>query len=112
MKGEGVKIELSIDGGFARLPGLARPVTIDSAALAPAHGAKLARLVARARFFDAPPPASPPSPARDARCYTIAIDDGGRRRSVTLREPIADAGLRDLVDEIVACAGDGRRDIA
>ena len=107
-----MKIELSIDGGFARLPGLARPVTIDSTALAPAHGAKLARLVARARFFDAKPPAPAPSPARDARCYTIAIEDGDRRRSLTLREPIADAGLRDLVDEIVACAGDRRGDVA
>ena len=107
-----MKIELKIDGGFVRLPGLARPVTIDSTALPPAHGAKLARLVARSRFFDAAPPSPAAAPTRDARSYTIAIDDGGRRRSMTLSEPIADAGLRDLVDEVVACAGDARRGLA
>jgi hypothetical protein len=94
-----MKIEFCVDGGFAHLPGLAKPVTIDCAALPPAHGARLARLVERARFFDAPAPAAPAG-ARDARSYTLAIDDGRRRRSLTLAEPIADAGMRELVDAV------------
>jgi hypothetical protein len=106
-----MKIELSVDGGFARLPGLAKPVTIDSATLPAARRAKLASLVARARFFDAAAPA-PPAAARDARAYTIAIDDGARRRALCVAEPIADPSMRDLVDAIVACADDLRRGTA
>jgi hypothetical protein len=103
-----MKIELSVEGGFARLPGLAKPVTIDSATLPRGRGAALATLVAKARFFDAAPP-PPPAGARDARAYTIAIDDGARRRALCIAEPIADASMRELVDAIVACAGDARR---
>lgn len=103
-----MKIELSVDGGFARLPGLAKPVTIDSSTLPAARRVALATLVARARFFDAPPPPAPAA-ARDARAYTIAIDDGARRRALCVAEPIADPSMRELVDAIVACAGDARR---
>jgi len=106
-----MKIELSVDGGFARLPGLAKPVTIDSATLPAARGAALATLVARARFFDATPP-SPSPAARDARTYTIAIDDGARRRALCVAEPIADPSMRALVDAIVACTDDARRGTA
>lgn len=106
-----MKIHVSVDGGLARLPGLAKPVTIDSDALPPARGRKLASLVARARFFDAAPPAPSPA-ARDTRAYSIAIDDGARRRALCLAEPIADPSMRDLVEAIVACAGEVRRGTA
>lgn len=103
-----MKIEFSVEGGFARFPGFEKPVTIDAASLPDAHGARLRRLVDGARFFDAAPPPQH-AQARDAQCYTIAIDDGARQRTLQVSEPIADAGMRDLVSELVACVDDARR---
>jgi hypothetical protein len=103
-----MKIEFSVEGGIAHFPGLAKPVTIDAARLPAPHVARLRKLVDGARFFDVA--AAAPSPhARDAQCYTIAIDDGARQRTVTVSEPIANAAMRDLVSELIACADDQRR---
>ena len=96
-------IALSIDGGLASFPGLRRPVTVDSTRLPPERAARLRALVERARFFSAAPAAAHPASA-DARSYTVRIDDGGQCRTLTLAEPIADAGLRELVSEIRDCA--------
>ncbi|HEY5366649.1 MAG TPA: protealysin inhibitor emfourin [Casimicrobiaceae bacterium] len=103
-----MKIEFSVEGGLAHFPRLRKPVTIDAATLPPAHGARLRKLVDNARFFDATPAAAPAA-ARDAQCYTIAVEDGARRRTLQVSEPIADAPMRDLVNELVACADDARR---
>ncbi len=103
-----MKIEFSVDGGLAHFPRLREPVMIDASTLPPAHGARLRKLVDGARFFDAAAVA-PPEDARDAQCYTIAIDDGARKRTLQVSEPIADAHMRDLVGELVACADDARR---
>jgi hypothetical protein len=98
-----MRIEFRMDGGLAAFPGLAKPVYIACEGLPPAQAARLRALVERARFFSlsrAPHKAGPP----DARAYTIAIDDAGRCRTVTVTEPIADAALRDLVTELRAHA--------
>ncbi len=104
-----MKIEFAADGGLAAFPALRKPVTIDAATLPPARGRALAALVERARFFEVPQQGNRAGAARDARCYTIAIDDGARARRVTLREPIADGHMRALVDEIASCAAEQRR---
>lgn len=98
-----MRIAFSVDGGLASFPGLRRPVTLECDRLAPEHGARLRALVERARFFSATP--APPSPAApDVRTYTVEVDDGARCRTLRLTEPIADAGLRALVEELRACA--------
>lgn len=83
-------------------------MTIDARQLPPTRGARLCRLIDAARFFDVAPQ-SPPTGARDAQCYTIAIEDGERKRTVEVKEPIADARMRDLVDELVDCANSQRQ---
>lgn len=103
-----MKITFSIDGGLAHFPGLHKPVTIDAASLPVTHVARLRKLVDGAHFFDAQPGIEAAA-ARDAQCYTIAIDDGARQRTLRVSEPIHDAGMRDLVGELVACADDQRR---
>ncbi|MEP7063899.1 MAG: protealysin inhibitor emfourin [Betaproteobacteria bacterium] len=103
-----MKIEFKVEGGIAHFPGLQKPVTIDAARLPAPHVARLRRLVDGARFFDAAPVAQSPH-ARDAQCYVIAIDDGARQRTLTVSEPIANAAMRDLVSELIACADDQRR---
>jgi hypothetical protein len=97
-----MKIDFSVDGGLASFPGLRRPVTLECDRLPPDRRARLEQLVERARFFSAAPQAHPPG--ADARTYTVAIEDGARSRTLTLAEPIGDASLRELVDEIRDCA--------
>lgn len=98
-----MRIAFSVDGGLASLPGLRRPVTLDCDRLPPQRAARLRHLVERARFFTAAPAVAAHA-APDARSYTVEIDDGRQCRSLTLAEPIADPGLRELVAEIRDCA--------
>ncbi len=101
-------IDFRIDGGLAAFPGLAKPVSIDCAALPANDAARLDELVRRADFFGVPQPAAA-APVPDARAYTIAIDDGLQCRTLTLGEPIADASMRELVAELRLRAGAIRR---
>jgi len=94
-----MRIDFRIDGGLAAFPGLAKPVTIDCAALPAAQTSRLQELVDRADFFSLPGK-EPAARLPDARAYTIAIDDGRRCRTVTVAEPIANAALRELVAEL------------
>jgi len=98
-----VKIDFSVDGGLASFPGLRHPVTLECDRLPPERRERLAQLVERARFFSAAPQRATPAGA-DGRTYTVAIEDGARARTLKLAEPIGDAGLRELVDEIRDCA--------
>jgi hypothetical protein len=94
-----VKIDFRVEGGLAAFPGLAAPVTIECDALPAPEKARIHELVQRAGFF-----ALPARDARaampDTRAYTIAVDDGARCKTVTVREPIANPALRDLVDAL------------
>ena len=92
-----MKIDFRVEGGLAALPGLAAPVTIHCDALPPPESERMHELVRRAGFF-ALPPHDARAPAPEARAYTIAVDDGARCKTVTVREPIANPALRDLVD--------------
>ena len=94
-----MRIDFRMDGGLAAFPGLAKPVSIACDALPPAQAARLRSLVERADFF-ALSRKPHKAVAPDARAYTIAIDDGGKCRTVTVAEPIADDALRDLVAEL------------
>jgi hypothetical protein len=94
-----VSIELPATG-LGYFPGLARPVVIEPGALSEPEARKAAELVAAARFFDRPASAAAESMARglpDARQYTITIEQGGRRHTLRIAEPIDDPGLRELV---------------
>lgn len=94
-----MKIDFRAEGGLAAFPGLAAPLTIQCDALPAPENERMRSLVQRADFF-----ALPSRDARaampDARAYTIAVDDGERCKTVTVREPIADPALRDLVDAL------------
>ena len=100
-----MRIDFRMDGGIAAFPGLAKPVSIDCEALPAAETARLRTLVERAGFFARVWKKNrPPSSTPDARAYTIAVDDGGQCRSLTVTEPIADDALRELVAELRAHA--------
>ena len=93
-----MKVEFTTSGGVAYFPGLSQPVTIDGAALPEAEVRTLARLVEAARFFDRPAETgSPPSGAADMQEYAITVEDGGRRHSLRVTDPIEDSALQELV---------------
>lgn len=90
-----MRITFERDGGFAALPGLTRPVMIDTAQLAPEEAERWQRLVAEAAPWDLTSPA-PPRRGADQRRYLLEVDDGERRVALTLFDPLPGA-LRALV---------------
>jgi Emfourin len=89
-----MRIEFTMEGGFAHVPGLARPAVIESEALPESDAAALVRLLEAARFFERPALPTPPRPgAADYRQYTITAQDGDRRHTVKVIEPVDPALL-------------------
>ncbi|KAK43569.1 hypothetical protein BG58_31525 [Caballeronia jiangsuensis] len=72
--------ELTTDGGFAAIPGLASPVVLDEHDLSPEDGAEFARLVAAARDEASAPRPRAAKPVPDGRTYRINIDGGDALR--------------------------------
>jgi hypothetical protein len=105
-----VRIRFQSDGGLGHFPGLAGPVTIDTAQLPPEEAARIEGLVGGADFFTRPQPAGRPAPgAADLRRYTITIDDdNGRSRTLELTDPVADPALNALIDSLRGAGTAGR----
>ncbi len=111
-----MRVQFQTEGGIAHFPGLSKPVTIDDAQLAQQDAAELHRLLGAARFFDLPAAtrtrASAATPARgaaDYRQYTISVEDGDRRHTIRLADPIEDPDLQALVDYLSRQATQIRR---
>jgi emfourin len=97
-----LRVTIGIDGGFAYLPGLAQPRVVDAAAL-PADAVALLR-----SLLAAPTPRTCEAPdasrGADRRSYVIRIEEGTRRRTVTVTDPVADPGLAELIDVLLSTA--------
>lgn len=96
-------IELVTEGGFAALPGLARPVVLDEANPPAACGcgrSELAALVDAALAERQAVGQGAPSSLPDARSYRITIERDGQREVLVAADalvPPAFAALRDFV---------------
>jgi hypothetical protein len=96
-----VRIELSVSGGMAYFPGLNRPTTVETSALAPDETAKVEQLVATADFFALPSAAQPPSAgAADYRTYTLTITDGARSHTIQRHDPVQEPNLWALIQYV------------
>ena len=94
-----MRIELQSDGGVAYFPGLNKPVVVDSGDLPKEQANQLQKLIASANFFELPAASRAiPKGAADLRHYTITIQDGRRRRTVRLNDPVEDPQLQALID--------------
>ena len=94
-----MRVELQTDGGVAYFPGLNKPIVVDSRELPNQQAARLQQLIDSARFFELPAASRAlPKGAVDMRRYTITVEDGRRRRTVRLTDPIEDANLQALID--------------
>ncbi|UOQ69641.1 protealysin inhibitor emfourin [Hymenobacter volaticus] len=93
-----MKIDFKMEGGFAFLPALNKPVTIDTTQLAPHVAKQLEFLVRESRFFNQPAQTRTAAKgAADYQTYTLTIEDGPRAHTIQLTDPIADANLQGLV---------------
>ncbi|OGO41671.1 MAG: hypothetical protein A2Z04_04300 [Chloroflexi bacterium RBG_16_57_9] len=100
-----MRIRYVMEGGIAFFPGLSKPVTIDSRKLPEAEARELERRVQAARFFDQPPQPGPiPRGAADYRQYTLTIQEGSRRHTVQLVDPVEDPNLQALLEFVQAQA--------
>lgn len=103
-----MRIEFKREGGVAYFPGLSRPVVIDTDRLSPEEAGHLHALVEASRFFDQSEQVGTAKPgAADYRHYTIRIEAGDRDHTIRLVEPIADPGLRSLVQHLQKSSSTG-----
>jgi len=94
-----MRVELQTDGGIAYFPGLSKPIVVDSGELPNKQAARLQQLIDSARFFEQPAASrSLPKGAADMRRYTITVEDGRRRRTVRLNDPVEDRHLQALIE--------------
>jgi hypothetical protein len=114
-----VRIELVVEGGVAYLPGLARPFVVDSDSLAAEEAGRLLALVESsgvlrraAREREGGSAGGRRGPAAeggaDRRSYRITVDDGSRRRTLSLSDPLPPR-LVPLVDFLRRKQREGRR---
>lgn len=95
-----MRIELVTEGGFAALPGLKRPVVLDSATLPQAEAAqceRLARELAAAPVSFAPPPAM-----RDGRRYRLTLHCGERPVTCVAADQAMSASFHALLQIVKA----------
>jgi len=94
-----MRVELQTEGGVAFFPGLNKPIVLNSSDLSNLQSTQLQKLLDSTRFFELPAASrSVPKGAADMRRYTITVEDGRRRRTVRLVDPIEDPHLQALIE--------------
>jgi hypothetical protein len=92
-----MRIEFKTEGGIAYLPGLSKPVTIDTNELPVAEANELEQLIEAAGFFELPATSVPPRGAADHQQYTISVSAPGCSHTARLTDPIEDPHVRELI---------------
>lgn len=86
---------LRVTGGIAHIPGLAIERHLDGNVIDAAVRVAIEEAIERSRFFDRPDETA--NQACDGRSYELWLRLGDSARSMTIREPIEDAELANLV---------------
>jgi hypothetical protein len=97
-----MRIELSIDGGFAAIPGLAKPIVLDPANVSSDHGAQLQQLVNAALTENARGESVKAVRVPDARHYRISIQRDGERHELEADDPVVPPAFDALMDFVKA----------
>jgi hypothetical protein len=96
-----LKFTLEVSGGFAALPQLSRPQSIDTEAIDPARARELESIVRDVDFFALPVRSDTTSPsAADLITYSITVQNQGREHTVELTDPVSDERLMRLIDTL------------
>ena len=92
-----LRVTLQIDGGFAYLPGLARPIALNAAQLGDEHAAQLQRLCESACAVAPKRKASRSAAVPDGRRYRLTVESGDSRREVTAADPVDAPAIAELI---------------
>jgi hypothetical protein len=92
-----LRVTLRVDGGFAYVPGLGRPIELDAAQLGEEHAAQLRRLCDAACAVAPTGEAGTVAPIRDARRYRLTVETNGKRHALTAADPVAAAAIAELI---------------
>lgn len=95
-----MKITFETDGGFAAMPGLSRPFTIDTARSDAAVGQELVRLVHRARSEHHHRHGAHSQPGGDRQTYRIEIEDGDVIYTLEYLEPVTAPAGDELIGRL------------
>ena len=93
-----MRVRFQTTGGIAFFPGLAAPRTIDVDTLDDETREKLTRLIRDVDFFSLRPQPSTRPGAADHCTYQITVEDGSRRHTVNLCDPVTSTSLQQLID--------------
>ena len=94
-------VTLERSGGFAAIPGLSRPIVLDTDGLPDERAEELCRLVAA---VEREPEEIPPPPgAADFRSFHLRVESAGQTWSVRFTDARADDPLRALVRWLEEC---------
>ena len=94
-----MRVELATDGGFAAIPGLAKPVLLDAASLSPTQSVELQRLVAAALAEKAQRGSVKAAPVPDGRSYRFTVVGGdGARHQIEASDPMVPPAFEALME--------------
>lgn len=93
-----MQVKFQQEGGFAALPGLNRPFTIDSDELTEEQVKQLGDLLVACDFFHLPAKAKARRGAADYRRYTITVVDGEQQHTAQFVDPVEDQHVQNLID--------------
>jgi emfourin len=104
-----MRVQFQMSGGIGYFPGLAAPRTIEVASLDRATQQELTTLLEQTNFFNLPAHTPSHPGSADHHTYQITIEDGTRRHTVTLSDPVPLGPLRHLIEVLrTAATGDER----
>jgi hypothetical protein len=92
-----LRVTLKVDGGFAYVPGLARPIELDAAQLGAEPAAQMRRLCDAACAVAPQGEAGAAAPTRDARRYRLTVEVQGTRHEVVAADPVAAPAVAELI---------------
>ena len=92
-----LRVTLRIDGGFAYMPGLGRPIALNAAQLGDEHAAQLQRLCESACAVAPKRKAGRAAAVPDGRRYRLTVDLGDSRREVTAADPVDAPAIAELI---------------
>lgn len=96
-----MKITIEISGGFAAIPELSRPSTIDMDKIDARRADELKFLLDQANFFSRPEVVSAALPgSADLITYIVTVQAESGAHTVRITDPITDRSLQTLVDRI------------
>jgi hypothetical protein len=98
-----VRIHFSVAGGFAHIPGLSQPFTLETEVLPVSDRARIEELVRAVDFFALPARMDRAgSGGADQRTYTITVEQADQSHTVQVVEPTDNPALAGLINTLRA----------